>query len=212
MYLMVATRPDIAFSVSKAARSMENPTNDDWNNVKRIFKYLKGTCKYCLKYKNDGKPLGVYSDADFGGDKNTRRSTTGIVAILSGGAVSWCSQLQKTVSLSTTESEIIAASEGAKELIWIKRLLLELADPDQLPTLYVDNASAVKLAKNPEYHKRSKHIDVRYFYVREKYLDAELKLEHIDGKNQLADLFTKPLEGSRFNLLRSNIGVSPMGA
>lgn len=207
MYLTAATRPDIAFSVNKAARAMENPTEKDWSNVKRIFKYLKGTSSYCISYRNDGKPLKIYSDADFGGDTASRRSTTGVVVVLAGGAISWTSQLQRTVSLSTTEAELIAASEGAKELIWMKRLLTELLGLNQLPTLYVDNASAIKLAKNPEYHKRSKHIDIRYFYVREKYLNGELKLEHIDGQKQLADLFTKSLDKTRFDYLRSNIGV-----
>lgn len=208
MYLTTASRPDIAFAVNKAARAMEKPTVQDWNQIKRIFRYLRGTVDYGIIYSK-AEELKVYSDADFAGDKRTRRSTTGIVAIFSGGPISWTSQLQKVVATSTTEAEIISASEGAKELVWLKRLLSELIEMpgEVLPTLYVDNASAIKLAKNPEYHRRSKHIEVRHFYVRERFLNGELKLEHIDGKDQLADLLTKPLERIRFELLRKNINI-----
>jgi hypothetical protein len=120
----------------------------------------------------------------------------GILAVFADGAVSWTSQLQRMTALSTTEAEIIAASEGAKELVWLKWLLSELL-PDfakRTPVLYIDKASALKLTKNPEYHKRSKHIEVRHFYVRERYLNNDIEIEHVDGRKQLADLLTKPIE------------------
>ncbi|XP_047116008.1 secreted RxLR effector protein 161-like [Schistocerca piceifrons] len=152
MYLSTVTRPDITFAVNKAARAMEKPTTEDWNRVKRIFRYLKGTLNFGIVY-NKKEELKIYADADFAGDNRTRRSTTGILAKYSGGAVSWTSQLQKVVATSTTEAEIIAASEGAKELVWLRRLLSELVEMSgQPPVLYIDNASALKLAKNPEYH------------------------------------------------------------
>jgi len=160
MYLAAATRPDIAFAVSKAAGVMDRPAEKDWNNVKRIFRCLRSTSNYGLRYTRGSGELKVFSDADFAGDKATRRSTTGIIAIFAEGTVSWRSQLQKMTALSTTEAEIIAASEGAKELVWLKRLLSELL-PDfarRTPVLYIDNANAIKLTKNLEYHKRSKHI------------------------------------------------------
>ena len=210
LYLTTASRPDIAFAVNKAARAMEDPTTEDWNQVKRIFRYLKKTMNYGIVYKNKEEDLKVYSDADYAGDKETRRSTTGIVATLTQGAISWTSQLQKTVSTSTTEAELVSASEGAKELIWLKRLLseiIETPDQDKPPTLYIDNASTVKLSRNPGYHRKSKHIEVRHFYVRERFLNGDLKLEHIDGTNQLADLLTKPLEKVRFEMLRERIGL-----
>lgn len=212
MYLTTATRPDVAFAVNKAARAMENPTNHDWNQVKRIFRYLKSTVNYGIVFRN-GQGLKVYSDADYAGDKKTRRSTTGVIATFNDGAVSWTSQLQKSVATSTTEAEIIAASEGAKDLIWLKRLLSELLETvEKSPTLYIDNVGALKLAKNPEYHRRSKHIEVRHFYVRERFLDGDLELEHIDGTNQLADLLTKPLERVRFEMLRERIGIQKIAS
>ncbi|KMQ86050.1 retrovirus-related pol polyprotein from transposon tnt 1-94, partial [Lasius niger] len=209
MYLATATRPDIAFAVSSAARAVEKPTKKNWNDVKRIFRYLRGTSNSFVKYQKDCKQLAVYSDADYAGDVATRRSTTGVVAMFAGGAVSWTSQLRRTVALSTTEAEIMAASEETKELMWLKRLMRELSGQVELiPVLYIDSASAVKLAKNPEYQKRTKHIEVRHFYVRERFLEGDINLEHIAGTDQLADLLTKPLERVRFNVLRKKIGVN----
>jgi hypothetical protein len=114
MYLMTATRPDIAFAVTKAARVMDKQTENEWNEVKRIFRYLRGTSSYGIKYVKGSKQLRVCSDADFAGYKATRRSTTGVITIFTKGPVSWTSQLQKTTVLSTTEAETVAASEGAR--------------------------------------------------------------------------------------------------
>ena len=110
----------------------------------------------------------------------------------------------------TTEAKIIAASEGAKELVWLKRLLSEQL-PDfarRTPVLYIDNASALKLTKNLEYHKRSKQIEVRHFYVRERYLNDDIGIEHVDGRKQLADLLTKSIERGRFEVLCREIRVT----
>lgn len=165
MYLMTASRPDIAFAVGKASRALEKPTRKNWNEVKRIFRYLRGTSKFGILYKRNKEHLKVFSDADFAGDRKTRRSTSGIVALFADAAVSWSSQLQKTVALSTTEAEIVAASEGTKELIWLTRPLKEMnVKIREPPLLLVDSASGVKLSRNPEYHKRSKHVEVRHFF------------------------------------------------
>jgi hypothetical protein len=162
MYLAAATHPDIAFAVNKAARLMGRPAEKDWNNVKHIFHYSQSTSNYGLRYTRGFGELMVFGDAEFAGDKVTRCSTTDVIAIFADSAVSWTSQLQKTAALSTTEAEIIAASEGAKELVWLKCLLLELLSDFARKTLvlYIGNASAIKLTKNLEYHKRSKHIEV----------------------------------------------------
>jgi hypothetical protein len=155
VYPAAATRPDIAFAVSKAAWVMDRPTEKDWNNVKCIFHYLRSTSNYGLRYTRGCGKLKVFSVADFAGDKATKHSTTGVIAVFANGAVSWTSQLQKTTALLTTEAEIIAASEGAKELVCLKCLLSELLSDLARRTLvlYIDNASAIKLTKNPEYHK-----------------------------------------------------------
>lgn len=209
MYLCIATRPDIAFAVSKAARAVVNPTETDWLRVKRIFKYLRGTENFGLKFADNSvkEGLSAYTDADFGGDETTRRSTSGVLVMHNGAAIAWTSTLQKSVSLSTTEAEFVAASEGAKQLIWNCRLMEELGVNLDKPTLYVDNASAIKLTKNPEFHKRSKHIEIRHYFVRECYQNGYFDVQHIEGKKQIADIFTKPLGPQRFMELRSASGV-----
>lgn len=209
MYLMTTTRPDIAFAVGKAAQKLDKPTKADWTSVKRIFKYLRGTAELGLLYKaeRESKALEIYTDADFAGDYQTKRSTSGMVSKYNNGTITWSSQKQRSVALSTTEAEFVAASEGAKEAIWLSRLLNEISDFSKIPILYIDNASAVKLIKNPEFHKRSKHIEVRYYFVREKYLEGTLNVEHLEGENQIADLLTKAIMRVRFEKLRDMTGL-----
>jgi hypothetical protein len=208
MYLAVCTRPDIAYAVSLVSQVLNSPTVYHWKIVKRIFKYLKGTLDIGLKYKGDDHcRITAYSDADFAGETSTRRSTTGVVCKFMGAAVTWLSQRQKCVAVSTTEAEFVAASEATKELIWLQRLLCELTNLKDIPVLYVDNLSAVKLVKNPVFHKRSKHIDVRYYFVREKYEEGLINVEHIAGELQEADILTKPLVKFRHNKLCELIGL-----
>jgi hypothetical protein len=189
---------------------MDIPTEKDWNNAKCIFRYLRSTSSYGIRYTTGSGELRVFSDADFAGDKATKRSTMGVIAIFAGGTVSWTSQLQRTTALSTTEAEIIAASEGAKELVLLKHLLSELLSDvaRRTPVLYIDNASALKLTKNPEYHKSLKHIEVWHFYVRERYLNDDIGIEHVHGRKQLADFLTKPTEHGQFEVLCREIGIT----
>ena len=125
--------------------------------IKRILKYLKSTLKIGIYYKSRCKVgiLEAYSNADFAGDPETQRSTSGMVCKHSDGAITWLSRKQQSVSLSTTESEFIAASEAAKKLIWLKRLIEEIVKLKENPVLMVDNVGALKFAKNPEFHKRT---------------------------------------------------------
>ena len=206
LYLSTATRPDISFAVGKVARVMENPTRDEWNRVVRIFKYLKKTSHLAITYGAE-EDLKVYSDADYAGCSKSRRSTSGIIATFNGGAISWKSKSQRVIALSTTEAEIMAASEAAKELIWLNGIIKEVLRIDRVPTLFIDNASAVKLAKNPEFHSRTKHIHIRFLFVREKFIENALCVEHIEGKNQPADICTKSLDMNRFEMLRLKLGL-----
>ena len=208
MYLMVGTRPDIAYAVGVASRSLENPTEDDIVKVKRIFRYLRGTVSHGIKYQADSvKGLEAYSDADHAGDLATRRSTTGVICCFAEGAVSWFSQRQASVSISTTEAEIVASSEAARELVWLKRLFADLTQIDKT-RLFVDNEAAIKLAHNPEMHRRTKHIETRHFYVRECVQGNLLEVERISSQDQLADIMTKPLFKARFRMLCQAIGLS----
>lgn len=208
IYLAVATRPDIAFAVGYVSQFLEKPKEQHWTMVKRILKYLKGTITMGIRYKAAGMAgeLESYSDADYASDEATRRSVSGMIFKFSGGAIVWASKRQQSVALSTTEAEYVAASEAAKDSVWLSRLFNEISPLKNVPLL-VDNASAIKLAKNPTFHKRSKHIDVRAHFVRERVQNGELKIEHIPSKEQVADILTKPIPRVQFQRLREKLGM-----
>ncbi|XP_073821575.1 uncharacterized protein [Musca autumnalis] len=190
MYLMLGTRPDLAFSVGVLSRSLESPTSEDVQRLKRVLRYIAGTLDYGIIYKTNGlKKLECYSDADYGGCMSTGRSTTGVVACYAGSPISWISQIQPTVSTSTTEAEIIAASEAAKELMWLKSLYNDLINYNEVPVIHIDNTAAIRLSQNPEFHKRTKHIYLKHFFIREKRIAAEP--QSIEMLSALQKLVTK---------------------
>ena len=191
MYLMLGTRPDLAYSVGFISRTLENPTQEDIVRVKRIFRYISGTLDMGIVYQSnmDKSCLDVYSDADFGGCTRTGRSTSGVISMYSGGAITWMSQRQPIVATSTTQAEIIAANEGAKEAIWLSRLFRGIIQLN-VPVIQVDNSAAVRLAQNPEFHRRTKHISIKYFFIREKVTEGKLKIQQIPTEQQLADILT----------------------
>ena len=209
MFLMTGTRPDLAFSVGYLSRVLDKPTTDDVIRVKRVFRYLAGTIAKGIVYKPDCSPgtLECYSDADFGGCSTTGRSTSGVVVCHAGGTISWLSQRQAMVATSTTESEIIAATEAAKEVIWLERLFCDVLKLKHRPVLQVDNSAAVKLAQNPEFHRRTKHIDVKHFFVREKVIDGSIDIIQISTEHQVADVMTKPLDRVRLIRMCDRMGL-----
>ena len=208
LFLSIVSRPDIAYAVSVVSRYLDNYDNSHWTAVKRIFRYLKGTDNFGIVYSNQPNALIGYSDSDHAGDVDTRRSTTGYAFILSGGCITWASKRQSTVSLSTTEAEFIAACEATKEAVWLRKLLNDIEHPCVLPTvLKVDNQSAIKLSKNPEFHRRSKHIDVRYQFICEKVKDCEIDTQYVATDNQCADIFTKALCRDKFETLRRCLNI-----
>ncbi|KAJ8747772.1 hypothetical protein K2173_011424 [Erythroxylum novogranatense] len=163
--------------------------------VRRILRYVKSTLGCGIMYKKckDCRLVG-YCDADYAGDYDTRRSTTGYVFMLGFGAISWCSKRQPTVSLSTTEAEYRAATMAAQENTWLVQLMKDLHQPiDYAVPLYCDNQSAIRLAENPIFHARTKHVEVHYHFIREKVLQGEITLEQIKTEDQVADMFTKGL-------------------
>ncbi|KAK6142115.1 hypothetical protein DH2020_006983 [Rehmannia glutinosa] len=206
---LTLTRPDISFSVGVMSRYMQNPKKTHLEAVRRILRYMKSTLDYGILYKRGGdcKVIG-YCDADYGGDHDTRRSTTGYVFMLGSGAISWCSKRQPTVSLSTTEAEYRAATMAAQESTWLVQLLEDLHQPiDYAIPLYCDNLSAIRLAENPIFHARTKHMEVHYHYIREKVLQEEIILEHVKTDDQIADLFTKALSGKKFGMFCQQLGL-----
>lgn len=196
MYAMVCTRPDLAHSVSVVSRFMSQPGKKHWQAVKRIFRYLKGTSDVGLIYRGDIQCLVTgYSDSDYAGDVDSRRSMTGYVFTLGGSVVSWKATLQPTVSLSTTEAEYMALTEAAKEGIWLKGLVSDLGLCHDQAIVYCDSLSAICLAKDQVHHERTKHIDVRYHFLRN---EKRIKVNKVGTADNPADMFTKSVPHSKF--------------
>lgn len=150
----------------------------------------------------------MFSDADLAGDPDDRKSTSGLTIIVSGAPVIYASRKQTVVAQSTAEAEFLAANEATKELIWLTNLLRELNIEYEQPTLFVDNKSAIKIIKNNEIHRRSKHIEIKFHYIRSKYKEGAFNIAHVDSENQLADVLTKGLTGPRLESLTRKSGCS----
>jgi hypothetical protein len=166
------------------------------DNSKRVFRYLRGTTSYGLCYQ--GRPgldrvvdIHGFVDADWAGDLDRRRSTSGYVFNLFGGAISWMSKRQAIVALSTTEDEYMAATHARKEAVWLQRLCSGIGLVQQAVRLDCDSQSAIFLAKNPTYHSKTKHIDVQYHFVRDMVEEKKVLLEKVDTLKNAADSLTK---------------------
>lgn len=208
LYCAMATRPDIAYPLSVLSKYTSQPRAAHWQAVKRVLRYLKETSNFGIVFQRVKEPaLVCFSDADWAGDHQNRRSTSGLVSFLNTGPISFRAQQQPVVALSTTEAEYIAATLAVKDLIWIKRFIDELKLPVKTKgRLLCDNQSALKLMKNPEFHQRSKHIDIRFHFIREKYEQGIFELDYICTEKQKADVFTKALSVDKFRTLRNSIG------
>jgi ribonuclease HI len=152
--------------------------------------------------------LEAYCDADYAGDIDTRRSTTGYVFILNGGAISWSSRLQQTVAASTTEAEYMAAASAIKEALWLRQLLHGLTLDTDTTTIKADSQSAIKLLKNPVFSMRSKHIDVIYHFARERVARNDVTFTYIKTDHMVADTLTKPLPAAKFQFCRTAMGIN----
>lgn len=207
---LVNSRPDLAFSVGYVSRFMEKPTTEHLAAVKRVLRYVAGTINRGCSYrrKKGAVHLVGFSDSDLAGDVDTRKSTTGVFFFLGDNLITWQSQKQKVVALSSCEAEYIAATTAACQGVWLARLLAELKGEEaDAVTLNVDNQSAIQLSKNPVFHDRSKHIETRYHYIRECIEEDRVKIEFVSTNDQLADILTKSLGRDRFNKLCTRIGL-----
>lgn len=209
MYLSVATRPDISNTVSRLAQFVNNPTWNHWCAGKRILRYLAGTAEMGLKYEKADKPVTGYCDADWGGCTVDRRSYTGYAFLYCGAAISWKSQKQRSVAQSSTEAEYMSLAEAAKEALYLRNLLTEL-NMEHLAeiTISVDNQGALYLAKNPVFHSRTKHIDIKYHFVRQSVCEGLLKLTHVPTQQMVADIMTKALPRSSHERCLKGLGLS----
>ena len=160
-----------------------------------------------LSYGGDSSGLQGFCDADYAGDVDTRRSTTGYIYILNGGAISWSSRRQQTVAASTTEAEYMAAAEAVKEGLWLRKLLADIGMGLKTITINADNQSALKLLKNPVTSLRSKHIDVLYHFARERVMRNEVEFEYVPTEYNVADVFTKALPEAKHKFCCACMGL-----
>ncbi|GLT82258.1 hypothetical protein SLE2022_006580 [Rubroshorea leprosula] len=189
------------------SKYMANPGRVHWDAMKWILRYLKDTSSVSLCYRSMEPDCVGFVDADFAGDRDKRRSTSGNVFIMAGGAVSWKSKLQPVVALSTTEAEYISISHACKEAIWLERLLAEFKMKQDTFSMHCDSQSALLLAKNPTFHSCTKHIDVRYHFVRQLVEDGKILLHKVHTSSNPADMLTKPVARDKFNWCKSSIGL-----
>lgn len=196
IYLANATRPDIAFAAHALSRFCSDPGVSHWTLAKRVLRYLKYTSHYGITYTKNKDKLQAFTDSDWAGDVDDRKSCTGNVIMLAGGPISWRSKKQASVALSTMEAEYAALAEVSKEVVYLKRLLNYMGFEKYVETpilIYCDNQSAIELSKNAILHKRSKHIDISFHFTRELVEKKEIKVIYLRTDQMLADVLTKSL-------------------
>ena len=203
------TRPYIAFSVGIVSRFMTAPTRHHFGAARRILKYIACTYDYGVWYTwSDSLKLHGFTDSDWAGSIDDRKSTSGNVFLLGSNAITWSSRKQESVALSTTEAEYIAATSTACQAVWLRRMLSDLSMVQkESTTIYCDNKSTIAIAKNPTLHRRTKHIDIRLHFIRSLISDGTITLKHCSTENQMADIFTKPLLVQKHTYLRNLLNV-----
>jgi hypothetical protein len=196
------------YATCLCARFQADPREPHLTAVKRIFKYLKGTITLGLWYPRESEfNLLGYSDADFAGCKIDRKSTSGSCQFLGDRLVSWYSKKQKSISTSTAEAEYIAAGSCCAQILWMKNQLLDYGLRYSKVPIYCDNQSAIAMTGNPVQHSMTKHISIRYHFIREHVEEGNIELHFVSTDQQLADIFTKPLSEATFTRLVNELGM-----
>ncbi|GKB92076.1 ribonuclease H-like domain, reverse transcriptase, RNA-dependent DNA polymerase [Tanacetum coccineum] len=190
---LLHTRPDLSYSVGLLSRFMQEPKEQHMKAIKQVLRYVKGTKDYGITYKhNGGNIIQGFSDSSYGVNTQEGKGTTGIIFYYGNSPISWSTQKQATVALSSCESEFIAATAAATQALWLKRLLSRLTHSEEEKiTIMVDNKSAIQLMKNPVFHGRSKYIDTKYHFIRECVERDDIQVEFVSGEYQKADILTK---------------------
>mgnify|MGYP001791670327 CR=1 FL=1 len=207
---LTATRPDIMYATSLLSRFMESPSETHYGAAKRLLRYLQGTINYGIWYKPspDSQIVG-YTDSDWAGSQDDMKSTSGYAFTLGSGIFSWGSKKQDSVALSSAEAEYVAAAGAACQAIWLKRILADMGElQDSATEIYCDNKSAIAMARNPVQHNRTKHIDIKYHFLRDVQANELIEMKYCPTEEQLADIFTKALPRDRFQFLRKMLGVT----
>jgi hypothetical protein len=208
LYLACTTRPDIAAAVGVLCRFNNYPRTEHWTAAKRVVKYLKSTINYKLQLKCENLQLTGFADANWASDLDSRRSTTGYVFKLGSATISWNSKLQSTVALSSCEAEYMALAAAAQEGIFLLNILKDLKLSVKHVKLFEDNQGAIALTKTTKHHERSKHIDIRYHFLKDLVKSNTIEISHIGTNEMQADILTKALPIPQFNYLRKLIGIS----
>jgi hypothetical protein len=207
IYAATGTRPDIANAVGSVSKFMEKPQKAHWDAVKRILRYLNGTRDVGLFYTKGNQELVGYSDSNYAGDLETRKSTTGYVFQMGTNTITWNSKRQQTVALSTCEAEYMALSHTVCEGIWTRKLLKELGFPQPTTTVHEDNQGCIALVKNPVQHHRTKHIDVKHHFIREQVEQGTFKVIYCPTHEMKADILTKGIAAPQFKHLRDLLNL-----
>ena len=207
------SRPDLAYSVNKVCQFLHAPTTVHWTSVKRILRYVKATAgvKFRIR-KTNSTLISAFSDADWAGSIDDRRSTGGFAVYYGENLISWSARKQATVSRSSTEAEYKSMANATAKIIWLESLLAELGiHLQQPPCLWCDNLGAIYLSVNPVFHARAKHIEIEFHFVRERVTSKQLQVRLIASKDQLADGFTKALPFQKFEEFRHNLNLEEKG-
>ncbi|SJL19090.1 uncharacterized protein ARMOST_22698 [Armillaria ostoyae] len=213
-YLAIATRPDVAYPVSVLSRFSKNPGTAHWEVLKRLLRYLKGTIDYRISYAPDleSQPqvfdFKTYCDADHGGDKDNGRSMSGYVVKMGTGAISWMSRLQAFMTLSTTEAEYVSAVSAGQEILWLRNLFTEFRYSfTHASVLHINNESALSVAWNPEHHGRVKHLDLRFYWLRNEVEKGRIHVVHLRTEDMPADALTKGLGREKLKHMITLLGL-----
>jgi histone deacetylase 1/2 len=207
---LTLTRPDLASSVNKVCQYLHAPTTEHWTAAKRILRYVKDTLKLGITFRKSSSTfLSAFSDADWAGCLDDRRSTCGFAIFVGPNLISWSARKQATVSRSSTEAEYNALANATAELIWVEALLRELGVKlQEKPSLWCDNLGATYLSANPVFHARTKHIEIDFHFVRERVANGNLAIHFISSKDQLANGFTKALPVKKLDEFKRNLNLS----
>jgi hypothetical protein len=207
LYLSNCTRPDIAQACGVLSRFMSCLTVEHWRLAKSVLSYLPRTAESGIVFGGSKLKLRGYCDANYAGDINTRRSTSGYVFMIEEGAVSWASKLQPTVAFSTVEAEYMSAAFATKEALWLKKLCGDLDIECDGAQVFCDNQGAIRLVKHPIASQRSKHIDVSHHFVRERVMRREVSFEYCSTDVMATDFLTKAVAPNKFELCCNLIGL-----
>ncbi|KAK2398761.1 putative mitochondrial protein [Trifolium repens] len=209
LFYLTASRPDLMFAASLLSRFMSKPSHLHLGAAKRVLRYVMGTMEHGIRFEKNSKlEAKGYCDNDWAGSVDDMKSTSGYVFNLGSGVISWCSKKQDTVAQSSAEAEYLAAGLATQQSLWLKRILQDIGEKQEGSLqLHCDNKSAIAMAKNPVFHSRTRHINIKHHFIRSVIEEGDVQLIFCSSQEQLADIFTKALPRGRFQQLREAMGV-----